>query len=186
MKNELRGKYRRLRKEIENKAEKDFEICRSFLNSDLYKNAQLILCYSSLDDEISTQAIIEKTLDDGKILALPACLDLSGNMDFYIINSADELKSGCFGIKEPDTDKCTVLSDYSSSVCIVPAFCYDRNGFRLGYGKGYYDKFLKKFTSVSAGLCYNSFIEDKLPADKFDIPVDFIITENNILCCKGG
>lgn len=186
MKNELRRKYRELRKSIDNKNQKDFDICLNFLNSDLYKNSKQILCFSSLDGEISTDLIISQTLKDGKALALPACTDGCGNMRFYKVKSIDELISGYFGIKEPDTEKCPLICDFSSSVCVVPAFCFDKSGFRLGYGKGYYDKFLKKFTSASVGLCYNDFIEEKLPADEYDVPVDYIITQNNIFCCKGG
>lgn len=186
MKNDLRKKYKQLRKGIQSKKELDTAICMNFLQSDLYKNADAVLCYSSLPDEISTDLIINQALSDGKILALPVCTDSNGNMNFYIINSPDELALGSFSVMEPNKDICVPFGTSLSPVCVVPALCFDKKGYRIGYGKGYYDKFLKKFTSVSVGLCYNGFIEDNLPCDEFDEKVDFIITQSNILNCKGG
>ena len=186
MKSDLRKKYKQLRKSIQNKTELDRLICINFLQSDLYKKADAVLCYSSLPDEISTDLIINQALVDGKILALPVCTDNKGNMKFYIINSPSQLIAGSFSVMEPDTECCKPFSFSSFPVCVVPALCFDKKGYRIGYGKGYYDKFLKKFTSVSVGLCYNTFIEDALPCDEFDEKVDFIITQSNILNCKGG
>ncbi|MCD7871811.1 MAG: 5-formyltetrahydrofolate cyclo-ligase [Clostridiales bacterium] len=186
MKNELRTKYKELRKNVENKEEKDYIINCAVLNSDLYAKAEQILCYASLPNEICTDFIIRTALKHDKKIALPRCSDFNGNMDFYYISSFDDIKSGTFGIKEPDKNACKRVYDFNNSLCVVPALCFDSYGVRLGYGKGYYDRFLKKFTSVSAGLCYNDFIAENLPQNEFDIPVDYIITETEIINCKGG
>lgn len=181
IKNELRKEFKEKRKALYDKKSKDNGICQSFLNSDLYKNSKQILCYAALGGEIDTDVIMRKAFEDNKRVALPVCLDLNGTMEFYYINSLECIKIGAFGIREPDTDKCIAVSDFTDSVCLVPALSFDKNGFRLGYGKGYYDRFIEKFTSISAGLCYNSFISDKLPIDKYDKSVDYIFTENEII-----
>ncbi len=166
---------------IVDKAEKDKLISDVFFNSDLYKKAKLLLCYSSCGTEISTNRIIETAFENGKSVALPLCLDGYGNMEYYLVNSLDDLRCGMFGILEPDVNKCSKIADYSSALCLVPGLCFDLKGFRLGYGKGYYDRFLEKFTIKTAGLCYNELVQDSLPIDKHDKSVDYIITQTGII-----
>lgn len=78
---------------------------------------------------------------------------------------------------EPNTDKCEILSDFSDSVCLVPGLAFDREGYRIGFGKGYYDRFLLNFSGLTVGMCYNKCIEDNLPRGYYDCPVDILITE---------
>lgn len=186
MKKELRKSFKKLRSDISDKSIKDNKICVRFLESDLYAKAEQILCYAALKEEICTKLIIDCALKDNKRVALPYCTDLNGNMEYYYINSAADLKIGSFGISEPDTDKCEKVLNFEKSVCIVPGLSFDVNGFRLGYGKGYYDRFLKKFTSVSVGLCYNELISSRLPVNEFDESVFYIAAEDRIIPCKGG
>lgn len=184
VKGELRKHFRNLRKSISDKSNKDYSICVNVLESDLFNKSNPILCYYPLENEINTLPIIENALKYGKKVALPFCTDNNGNMDFYYINSFDDLKIGSYDIMEPDIENCERVDDFSSSLCIVPAFSFDTKGYRLGYGKGYYDRFLKKFTFNSIGLCYNSFLSDSLPADNYDIAVKYIATEDKITICK--
>lgn len=180
VKNEIRKKLLQKRKEIHSK-KLDECVYNMLVDSDIFKNAQTILLYASLDDEISTDSMIDYAINSGKKVALPVCRDKNGNMDFYYIKSTDELVKGYFSVREPDADKCTVVTDYSGSICIVPAVSYDEKGYRLGYGKGYYDRFLQKYTSISVGLCYNELIEKELPINSFDVPVDYIVTQNRVI-----
>lgn len=182
IKSELRQFYRAKRKSIADKELKDRRICENFLNSALYTDSKTILCYAALKDEINTDYIIEKALRDGKGVAVPICTDKNGSMEFYYINSLSELCEGTYGIREPNPDISIKVDDYSGSLCLVPALAFDKSGHRLGYGKGYYDRFIKKFIIISAGLCYNELLSDALPAEKHDEAVDFIITENEITC----
>ncbi|MDE6659365.1 MAG: 5-formyltetrahydrofolate cyclo-ligase [Eubacterium sp.] len=184
VKSELRKQFRKMRKDLSNKDIKDCSICNQVLESDLFKKSNQILCYYPLEDEINTLPIIETALKQEKKVALPYCVDDNGNMEFYYIQSLDDLKIGSYDIMEPDILNCEKVNDFHSSLCIVPAFSFDKNGFRLGYGKGYYDRFLKKFTFNSIGLCYNNFLSDKLPADAYDMAVQYIATEDKIILCK--
>ncbi len=181
VKAELRKQLKAERKAVANKAETDRKISDNLLSFELYKKAKTVLFYAPLDDEINIDSCIEQALFDGKKVALPVCTDKYGNMKFYCINSFFDIKTGFFGVREPDTDICREIEDFSSSICIVPAIAYDKKGFRLGYGRGYYDRFLKNYTSHSVGLCYNKLIKDELPIGEYDIPVDYIICENGII-----
>lgn len=180
-KQSLRRELKIIRRNIENKKEADKKICENLMASDFYKNAETVLFYAALDDEINIDECIKSALSQGKRAALPVCLDDNGNMKFYYINSLKDIKIGFFGVREPDINICEEVMDFSSSVCIVPGIAYDKQGYRLGYGKGYYDRFLKNFTFISLGLCYNELMMNSLPTDEYDISVDYIITQDGLL-----
>ena len=181
IKKELRKELKAKRKNLEKKAQSDEFIRENLICSDLYLESKQVLFYAGLDDEINLDECINDALLLGKKAALPICTDDSGNMEFYYINAMNDLKSGFFGVREPDINKCEKVTDFSDSICIVPAISYDKSGYRLGYGKGYYDRFLKKFTIISVGLCYNSFLRENLPINEFDVAVNFIATEDKII-----
>lgn len=168
------------RKKIENKSQKDYHICNNFLNSKIYIECKQVLLFASLEDEINTDPLIEKALLDEKKVALPKCLDSNGNMEFFYITSMSDLECGAFHVREPVFNNNTLVRDFTNAVCVVPALSYDKHGYRIGYGKGYYDRFLEKFSSISVGLCYNELMSDEIPADKYDLPVDYIVTEDSI------
>ena len=181
MKSDLRKKYSELRKQITNKTFKDTLICSSVINSKLFCDAEEILCYYPIKDEISTLEIIASAINSGKRLYLPVCTADKGVMRFYRITSPNELKTGKFGLTEPDTEICKEATEFSNALCIVPAYTYDYQGFRLGYGGGYYDRFLADFGFTKIGLCYDELISNRLPKDSFDIKVDYIITDKRII-----
>lgn len=187
IKQRLRSEYKNIRKalSVSQKARLDEEIFRRAVNLWAYREEQLVLSYVSRDIEVDTVAIINKAFEDGKTVAVPRCKQGAGAMDFYIISSFDDLEKGVFGILEPNPEKCERLSDFSRGVCFVPALCFDMNGSRLGYGKGYYDRFLAKFSGKSVGLCYSSCICPELPCGKFDKSVDILISDKNYLIFGG-
>ena len=145
------------------------------MNCDQYKKADKLFVYWSVGSEVDTHRIIEDALNRGKKVALPKCTDSQGNMQFYYINSLTDLTEGMYGVMEPIAD--VIADDYTAeSLCLVPALSFDSDGYRLGYGKGYYDRFLSRFTGVSFGLCYEESLSDKLPRDIYDKKVDYIVT----------
>ncbi|MDR1628906.1 MAG: 5-formyltetrahydrofolate cyclo-ligase, partial [Oscillospiraceae bacterium] len=132
--------------------------------------------------EVDTHAIIREALERGKTVAVPRCVDGTRDMDFFVIRSLHELEKGSFGVMEPNPETCEKLPDYQRGLCIVPALAFDKEGFRLGYGKGYYDRFLSLFKGETLGLCYaDCFSEKPLPHGKYDKRVSLVITENTIL-----
>lgn len=184
-KNELRKQLKIKRKNIENKTDISNAIFEKLISCDEYKKADQILCYVSYGDEISTNDIIEYSLNIGKKVAVPYCVDDKGTMEFYYINSFDDLVIGSFGIREPSIKKCDKVTNFDNSIIVVPALSFDKNGYRIGYGKGYYDRFLQKHPLKSIGLCYNTLVLDELPIDKYDRNVNIVITEKQMLTIGG-
>lgn len=186
IKTELRKELKSKRSNLTDKKEASNIIQNKLLSSKLYSKCNAILCYSSLNDEVNTNRIIKKSLLDSKAVALPYCIDNNGTMEFYVVNSLDDLIEGSFGVKEPDISKCKKLISFDNAIIVVPALAFDKQGYRLGYGKGYYDRFLEKHHIKSIGLCYNDLIQEELPTDRFDLPVNYIITEKQVITCDNG
>lgn len=174
------------RKNIKDQNQKDSLIIQNLFKLDEYNNAKTVLCYMSLPDEISTDEIVVNSINSGKNVAVPYCIDDNGNMDFYYIKSFDDLSVGSFGVREPILDKCKKVESFDDAVIILPGLCFDENGNRLGYGKGYYDRFLQIHSLISVGLCYNSFIVKNVPTDIYDKKADFIVSESDVLKINGG
>lgn len=182
----LRSYIKIKRKSVENKAEKDSLVAQNLLSLDEIKKADTVLCYISLDDEICTDEIVRVLLDSGKSVGAPYCVDNNGNMDFYYITDFDDLRIQSFGVREPVIEKCKKVTFFDNTIIILPGLCFDSNGNRLGYGKGYYDRFLQIHSLISVGLCYNSLIVKKVPTDMYDKKADIIVTENDIIRINGG
>ena len=178
-KSELRAVYKRLRAECPQKVKValDRSLAENLWELEEYKSCKTLLVFVSTPIEVDTSAIINKAFADGKRVAVPKCRDKHGQMDFYYIESKDSLKSGAYSIMEPDEEICDKVTDLSEGLCIVPGLCFDLQGFRLGFGKGYYDRFLDVFGGVTVGLCYSRYIEKELPKGIFDKSVDVLVTE---------
>ncbi len=179
-KNLLRKEYRFVRGQVKSEA-KDICIYERFISSDYYKTADTLFLYYSVKDEADTLKIILTALSDGKRVALPKCADKNGKMDFYFIDDLeDSLSDGAFSLKEPDVRVCSRAVTGENNLCVVPALAFDKSGHRLGYGGGYYDRFLSNFKGSTVGLCYKECLCDILPCEAHDLKVDVIITDNKI------
>lgn len=176
----LREKYRSIRAAMTKDERKkcDDDIADQVRRLWQYKSNHTILVYVSTPIEVDTRNIIIQALEDGKRVAVPRCIDGTRNMDFYYIHSLDELEKGSFGVLEPVPEKATKVTDLSSGLCIVPAFSYDWSGYRLGYGKGYYDRFLSRFEGNIIGICYSNCVQRSLPHGRYDRPVELLVTES--------
>ncbi len=102
-------------------------------------------------------------------------------MLFYKINSVDDLETGAYGIPTVNPESSNLIIPDSKTLCVVPALAFDKNGTRLGYGGGYYDRYLKKANVTTVGLSYQKCIAEVIPAEEHDIRITKIITENGIL-----
>ena len=172
MKDEYRKKYLEIRKNIKNREIKNNVIYNKIINNKKINNAKLLLIYVSTKYEVDTIKIIKYYLDK-KLIAVPKIED--GMMNFYYINSLNDLKVGYFNILEPITNK--KVTNFNDTVSITPGICFSYDLNRIGYGKGYYDKFYAKHMDIyKVGLCYKELLLDSVPYDQFDIKVDDIIT----------
>lgn len=136
--------------------------------------ADTVLCYISIGSELPTGSIVAYCLNKGIRIAAPVCT--GENILFRYINSTDDLETGSFSVPEPKA-YCSPAKITPAAVCITPAVCYNENGFRIGYGKGYYDRFFSQNRCVKIGLCYEALITEFSP-DENDVAVDMIVTEH--------
>ena len=148
-----------------------------------YKNASVILTYVSKNPEVDTLHLIAQALADHKRVAVPKCVG-EHTIDFYFIKSMDDLEVSTFGVQEPIVERCRKIKDYRNCFCIVPGMSFDTDGYRLGYGKGYYDRFLAGFTGATVGLCYSKCVRWSLPKGFYDKPVDILVTEKYFRKCS--
>ncbi len=177
LRNELLEKRKTLsQSELESKSQKiyNYLVCQSD-----FINAKSIFVYCSAGKEIMTDDIIIKALADSKAVYVPYCY-AKGLMKPVRIYSLEDLKIGKFDIREPkntegEVDKAQI------DLCIVPNLAIDKNGFRIGYGGGFYDRFMRGEEFRKISLCLSHNVYEKLPHEEHDVNCDIIITENGVL-----
>jgi len=179
-KNALRRIYSSRRAAIDDAYHREAsdKIAELFFESDIYKNAESVLLYLSINREVRTRGMVDRILFDGKRLALPVCFD-NGRMTFRYITDKSQLVKGKFSAPEPGED-CEEYVGNTPTVCVIPALAFDRRGYRLGYGKGYYDRYLSKYDTVRIGFCFDELFVDELPHGRFDAAGDAVITEKGV------
>lgn len=160
----------------------DAAISKNLFTWDIYKRAQYIFCYVSFRSEINTFPIIECMLQNKKVVTVPKVNLKSGTMRAFIITDLiKNLRPGEYGILEP-LPSCKE-ADYSKMDLIIsPGLAFTLKGERLGYGGGYYDRFLQKNTGVPiCALSYDRLVIGHLPVKNNDVPVDYLITESRLI-----
>lgn len=168
----------------EERNEKSKKIANRLMQLETYKKAQILVIYVNYKSEVSTQSLIKTALLEGKKVYCPKVCE--GEMEFYRIDSLEELSEGYMGIREPkgETSKKLTVEDMKEEVClmIMPGSVFDRERNRIGYGKGYYDKYIGKYPYFdTAALCFVCQLIDEVPAKEYDIRPDMVITECEIL-----
>ena len=182
-KKELRTKSQKIRNSIE-KIEKtilDNSIAQTLFSWKVYKNTQSIFCYVSFRSEVNTLPVLKHAMDHGKIIAIPKINLKTAKMRAFIIDDLEiSLSPDEYGILAP-TLPCKE-ADYSKlDLIIAPGLAFTLKGDRLGYGGGYYDRFLKKYNNIPiCALTYDRLILNYLPVKESDAPVDYLITESGL------
>lgn len=159
-------------------------ITQKLLATPEYAEAATVLTYVSVSSEVSTRMFIEGALRDGKTVAVPRCLP-GHRLEFVAISSLDQLAPAPFNLLEPPKDLSALTEDQmNNSICIVPALFVDTKGYRLGYGAGFYDRFLSTYLGKKICLAYQQNLSrEMLPHSAFDVAVDMVITESDVLTC---
>ena len=170
-------------------------ITEKILSLKEYKEADTILTYVSCRSEVITDGLILAALNDGKKVGVPK---VEGDiMNFYYINSLDELETGYFGVREPvinpnpntvhsndnDIDN-ALVTDPSGCLMIVPGLAFDKDLNRIGYGKGFYDKYFQSHIDapfIKCGIAFDIQLCEKIEADRYDQPLDMLVTENSVI-----
>lgn len=177
MKKELRKQFIKIRKDSFDERTSNV-IFERLVALDEYKKAKHILCYVSYNSEVDTFALMNRILQDGKKLYLPRCIPETREMDICNVKDLSELETGAYGIKEPQG---IAVSPDILDIAIVPMVAFDREKTRLGYGGGYYDRFLKKTDIVKVGIAFSKQEAEKLVKEVTDIPMDIIVTEKEVI-----
>jgi 5-formyltetrahydrofolate cyclo-ligase len=188
-KRELRTKYIAKRQTIptEVKQEKSRQILEKIVELPEYQKAENILAYASRKGEVITDEIILDALSLGKNVFCPKVTDVErSQMEFVRINSLEEMSEGAFGIREPQMNESSDVAkelDPENTLVIMPGAVFDRQLNRIGYGAGFYDRYLKKYPFYrTVALCFACQIADEvIEADVNDVKPGMLITEDELI-----
>ena len=185
LKKEIRDIHIKKRKSMTffEKEEKDKKIFERLIDLEIFKEAVFILSYVSVNIEVDTINLIKHCFEIEKKLFVPVCFKENYDMKFYFLGSLEQLHFSSFSLLEPIPNEKNLFKNllFKKTVCIVPGFVFSVLGDRIGYGKGFYDRFLKKFGGVKIGLCYDFNLEQEIIKNSFDVPVDLVLTENRTI-----
>lgn len=174
-KKELRKKYTKVRAEVEDKEGKDKLIRKNLRELDIYKKAKSVFVFISYRSEVDTRGIIEDILADGKKLLVP--LVKGSEMIAVEVKGIDDLEPNKMGILEPKSgDEVTDVD-----LTITPGLAFDKDGYRLGYGGGYYDKFFAKVDTIRMGIGYSDQYVESLVHEDYDKPLEYLLTEEGLI-----
>lgn len=183
IKKALRREYSEKRKAIlpEEKEKRDSDICRFATNLASFRYADCVLMYAPMKDEINIFPIAEKALAAGKRVFFPKCNKENRSMTYREVTDLSQLSPCAYGILEPSDDAPAYAPDNSRpAICFIPAILFDVCGYRVGYGGGYYDRFLPSFKGSKIGVIYSDFILNRVPRGFYDLRVDIMLTERNV------
>jgi 5-formyltetrahydrofolate cyclo-ligase len=179
MKAALRQNAKRLRESLseEKRKEKEAHIYETLNLLPEFRSAERILFYVSNKDELDTRQFIKNRLDTGKLVLVPKIHE--GSLKANVIMTWSDLAPGQMGILEP-TEAHEVPAE-SIDLVIVPGLAFDRNGMRIGYGAGHYDRFLKTCPAVRVALAYHEQLHDEIPTEDHDQAMNIIITDKELI-----
>ena len=134
--------------------------------------------------EVDTWQLIREGWNQGKRITTPKCIPASKEMVFRQIQGFNELESAYFGLFEPIEQMTDEVVKDDIDLLIVPGLIFNRKGFRVGFGGGYYDRYLKGYEGATLSLAFSMQLRDQIPVESHDIPVGKIITEAAIIDCS--
>ena len=171
---ELRSKIRAQKRAMseEEIISKSHRLCEKFLQCDAYKNAKTVYGYLPYNQEVRTWELLQKAMEEGKRVAVPKVY--GEEMRFIYITDFSQVSDGYCKIPEPIGDE--PIAEDKDALVLMPGLAFDREGHRIGYGGGFYDRFLSAEPShPTVALCYDFQLVEELPTEEFDIPVDLVI-----------
>lgn len=161
-------------------------IAEKLYSTNEYKNAKTIMSFISFDTEVDTHKIIKDSLNLDKRVLVPVTFPDTKLMKPSHLMDFSELEYGYYNILTPKEEFWRFIDPNEIDLILMPGVGFDRKGYRVGYGGGYYDRFLSKLDKKipTIGLAFNLQIIESVPTDEFDIPIDMIITEKEIIDCN--
>ncbi|MDF2839030.1 MAG: 5-formyltetrahydrofolate cyclo-ligase [Evtepia sp.] len=177
LRQQLRSRMRNL--SLEEKQRSDKALFAALFSLPELTESKTVLLFYGIKEEPETRLLIPELQARGKQVYLPRCLP-ERQMEARLITKDSDLLPGTWNIPEP-TDDCPVLQKDQLDLILVPALCCDREGFRLGQGGGYYDRYLEGYHGVTVCLCRKAFLQEKLPCNVFDQKVKIVLMEEERL-----
>lgn len=189
-KSSLRSNYLAVRATIPPKRKElsDSAILSRLTEFPIFDDARLVLSYVSFGPEVGTRTLIDLLLGQGRRVAVPRVNRAAHSMTFHEVSSLGELEPGTMGILEPAPDVPAVsVEEMVGSVCLVPGLVFDGAGHRVGYGGGYYDRFLEFYPGDKVGLARTTMLSSNpLPVGPLDVPMDYVAHEGGVWNCRGS
>lgn len=184
MKRDIRKNMIQRRNELPKDAIEELsnKITRNLFNLIDFKDLQNVMLYNQIKNEVMTDEIISFCFKNNIGVVLPKVVKEKREIIPCQISSLAQLKEGEYGILEPFEFE--IIDKEKIDVVIVPGVAFSRDGYRLGYGAGYYDKFLKDYDGKKIGICYSFQLLDNVYQEKHDIRMDYIVTESEIIALK--
>jgi 5-formyltetrahydrofolate cyclo-ligase len=178
-KNRIRKDCRQIRKALGEalRAQASQEICSQIEGWPIFQRAQVILSYMPIKFEVDLRSLLAG--HPGKTWVLPRILPEENHSMRFHPYDPQHLNLHAFGMAEPDADL-PVVAPEQIELALVPGLAFDRNGWRLGYGGGYFDRFLREFGGVSLGVTFQALALDALPHDEYDMRMDWVVSEKMI------
>ncbi len=173
-KSTLRDYYTNKRNSLSNEqvAEYSSQLTMHILNSEIYKKSHTLFIYLAIGKEFNTDEIIHDAFHTGKRVAVPFIKNKQ--MIPALINHETQFSSGHFNIKQPV--EIIEIDINQIDLVVVPGLVFNRSGYRIGYGGGYYDRFLSVYSGVSISAVFPGFIDDAFKPDNYDLPVTQLFT----------
>lgn len=165
-----------------------FKVSSLHIKENLFKEpsfmeGKTIAITISNKQEVDTKEIIESLWNHKKKVVVPKCNSADRSMNFYEINNFNQLENVYMDLLEPKPGCTHLVSPDHIDCIIVPGIVFDKKGYRIGYGGGYYDRYLTQFKGMLISLAFNIQIRNSVPVEEFDIPVDLILTETDRIDC---
>lgn len=183
VKQQVRTTYKKKRNRIMPIQVKEWSeaVCTQLMHTDIWRQAEIICFYYPLGNEVNLLPAAQRALEMGKVVIFPKT---EGDViRFYQVETLKDFQEGCFHVMEPVSQQCFSKEDYlgRKTLILVPGVVFDEKKNRMGYGRGYYDRYMMEHTeAVKVGIAFEMQVADEIPVEKFDISMDYMVTEKRI------
>jgi 5-formyltetrahydrofolate cyclo-ligase len=169
---------------LDNRASRSAAICARIIEQPIYDTAQTIHCFLSMRSEVDTRPLINDALARGKRVVVPVVVPKAAELSHAWLDTLDAagLEPGTFGTFNPRNLRPAAIGDWD--LAIVPLLAFDRRGYRIGYGKGYYDRLLAASPAPTIGVAFAAQELATLPVEPHDMPLDWIVTEDEVIATR--
>ncbi len=165
--------------------QQSFEIARNLYEQEEWKQAKMIGITISISSEVNTYPIIRRAWLEGKSIAVPKCFPKENVMHFYELKAFTQLENVFRDLYEPNLNITTLVKPNEMDCLIVPGLAFNKSGYRLGFGGGYYDRYLVQYNGPTVSLAFDCQIIEDIPKESHDLPVSKIITNKDVILTNG-